>query len=107
MNNRKLDNHWPSLHITVSPSIPEDRKLSLQRTDTQVTVGVPKGKQLVYMDTIACPGTVGGNFGWDLLRTTTIKPYDDYCRRVQVDWKFAFAVPGYAILTGEGQFQAA
>ena len=100
-----LDNHWPSLHITVSPRIPADRTLSLQRTNTQVTVLAPSGKQLVYMYTIACTHTEGGNFGWEPISTTTIKPYDDYCRGVQVDWTFAFAVPGYAILTGEGKFQ--
>jgi hypothetical protein len=70
-----------------------------------VTVIAPKGVQLVYMYTIACPGTGGGNFGETPISTTTIKPYDDYCRGVQVDWTFAFAVPGYAILTGEGTFQ--
>jgi len=101
-----LDHHWPSLHITVSSHIPVNRTLSLQRTNTQVTVLAPSGKQLVYMYTIACTNTGGGNFGWELLSTTTIKPFDDYCRRVQVDWTFAFAVPGYAILTGEGKFQA-
>ncbi|HEY7419053.1 MAG TPA: hypothetical protein VH593_27980 [Ktedonobacteraceae bacterium] len=101
-----LDNHWPSLHITVSPSIPVNRTLSLQRTNTQVTVLAPSGKQLVYMYTISCPSVGGGNFTWEPISTTTIKPYDDYCRRVQVDWTFAFAVPGYAILTGEGKFQA-
>lgn len=101
-----LENHWPSLHITVSPHIPADRTLSLQRTNTQVTVLAPSGKQLVYMYTIACTNTAGGNFGWEPISTTTIKPFDDYCREVQVDWTFAFAAPGYAILTGEGKFQA-
>lgn len=101
-----LDNHWPSLQITVNPHIPADRTLSLQRTNTQVTVLAPSGAQLVYMYTIACTNTGGGNFGWEPISTTTIKPFDDYCRGVQVDWTFAFAVPGYAILTGEGKFQA-
>ena len=101
-----LDNHWPSLHITVSPQIPADRTLSLQRTNTQVTVLAPPGQQLVYMYTITCTNTFGGNFGWEPISTITIKPFDDYCRRVQMAWSFAFAVPGYAILTGSGKFQA-
>lgn len=101
-----LEKHWPSLPITVSPHIPADRTLSIQRTNTQVTVLVPPGKQLVYMYAIFCTNTGGGNFGWQPLSTTTIKPSDDSCRSMQVDWTFAFAVPGYAILTGKGQFQA-
>ncbi|MDQ2903948.1 MAG: hypothetical protein M3Y81_10380 [Chloroflexota bacterium] len=101
-----LDNHWPALHITVSSHIPADRVLSLQRTNTQVTVLAPAGKQLLYMYTIACTGTWGGIFAWEPISKTTIKPYDDYCRRVQVDWTFIFAVPGYAMFTGEGKFQA-
>jgi len=60
-----LANHWPALHITVSSHIPDDRMLSLQRTNTQVTVPVPSGKQLVYMYTIACSNTFGGNYGWE------------------------------------------
>lgn len=96
-----LENHWPSLHITVSPQIPVDRTLSVQRITTQVKVLAPAGKQLVYMYAIACTNTEGGNFAWEPISTTTIKPFDDSC-----DWTFAFAVPGYAILTGAGRFQA-
>ena len=110
-----LGGRWPSLVLTVTPTIPANRTLTLIKVGPAVTVRVPLRvrSQLRYLYGVSCrdpqgPGGTGsGNFGWQPLATGVA--YDPGCPGIEEQWTVAMGLPGYAIATatypgrGEGK----
>lgn len=92
-----LDEHWPTIAITVAPQIPSDRLLSLQAQGNNVIVNAPDivRPHLVYFYTVNCLHGSGTNDGWDPLKATVLQEpsCDDPIRH----WIYAVSAPGYAI----------
>jgi hypothetical protein len=102
-----LEKHWPTIQISVSPTIPSDRKLSFRREGSQVVVNAPTGtpSHLVYLYGVGCndsnnngESTISGNYGWEPISTNRVN--EAGCPGKNVHWDFAFGAPGYGVLTG-------
>jgi hypothetical protein len=110
-----LGGRWPSLVLTVAPTVPAGRTLTLIKIGPAVTVRVPLRlrSQLRYLYGVSCrdpqgPGGTGsGNFGWQPLAGGVA--YDPGCPGIDEQWTVAMGLPGYAIATatypgrGEGK----
>jgi len=110
-----LGGRWPSLALTVAPTVPANRTLTLVKIGPAVFVRVPLRlrSQLRYLYGVSCrdaqgPGGTGsGNFGWQPLAAGVA--YDPGCPGIDEQWTVAMGLPGYAIATatypgrGEGK----
>ena len=110
-----LGGRWPSLALTVAPTIPANRSLTLIKVGPAVFVRVPLRlrSHLRYLYGVSCrdaqgPGGTGsGNFGWQPLASGVA--YDPGCPGIDEQWTVAIGLPGYAIATatypgrGEGK----
>jgi hypothetical protein len=100
-----LGGRWPSLVLTVAPTIPANRTLTLIKIGPAVFVHVPLRlrSQLRYLYGVSCrdaqgPGGTGtGNFGWQPLASGVA--YDPGCPGIDEQWTVAIGLPGYAIAT--------
>lgn len=98
--------HLPTLHLTIAPTAPADRILTLSTGKqlgigaSTVTVTGPAAamSQLYYLEDASCPGTVSMPDGWNFLGKTTLG--DPGCPGSPEVWAYALAAPGYAIATG-------
>ena len=96
---------WPSLVLTVAPTVPAGRTLTLIQIGPAVFVRVPLRlrSQLRYLYGVTCrdpqgPGGTGtGNFGWQPLASGVA--YDPGCPGIDEQWTVAMGLPGYAIAT--------
>ncbi len=102
-----LEQHWPSIQISVSPAIPSDRQLSFTREGTQIVVNAPTGtpSNLVYLYGVRCDdfnndgGSTGtGNYGWEPISTNKVN--QPGCPGKNIHWYFAFGAPAYGVVTG-------
>jgi hypothetical protein len=102
-----LEKHWPTIQISVSPTIPSDRKLSFSREGSQVVVKAPNGtsSDLVYLYGVGCDdfnddggSTATGNYGWEPISTNRVN--EPGCPGKNVHWGFAFGMPGYGVVVG-------
>ena len=100
-----LGRRWPSLVLTVAPTVPAGRTLTLIQIGPAVFVRVPLRlrSQLRYLYGVSCrdpqgPGGTGsGNFGWQPLAGGVA--YDPGCPGIDEQWTVAMGLPGYAIAT--------
>jgi hypothetical protein len=100
-----LGGRWPSLVLTVAPTIPAGRTLTLIKIGPAVFVHVPLRlrSQLRYLYGVSCrdaqgPGGTGtGNFGWQPLASGVA--YDPGCPGIDEQWTVVMGLPGYAIAT--------
>ena len=93
--------------IHVSPTIPADRRISFKVQGYNAIVKAPllaRGP-LLYAYSIGCQdynndgGSTGsGNFSWDTLTNATV--HRPGCPGKNLQWSFAFAIPGYAVAVG-------
>lgn len=103
--------HSPALHLSIAPTVPADRTLSLSQTTEDgapvVTAGGSPAIQgnIYELDDLACGDptghgeiTDGGPIGWDRLYGMSIG--EPGCPGPNEVWAYAFAAPGYAIATG-------
>lgn len=105
-----LAGHWPSLQITVSSKVPADRKISYQRNGSRVFIDAPSDAQhpLLYLYGVSCSdyndqgGTGSGNYGWQALQKNVVG--EPGCPGKNVQWSFAFGLPGYGIVQGSVTF---
>jgi hypothetical protein len=104
-----LDGHWPSITISVSPSAPLDRRISLLSEGAQVWINGPAAAlaHLYYIYTVTCDavegGTVGtGNFAWEPISTTVLREPDcgDEGTHTVLEWNYGVSAPGYSIASG-------
>jgi hypothetical protein len=104
-----LDGHWPSITISVSPSAPLDRRISVLSEGSQVLINGPAAAlaHLYYNYTVTCDaiqgGTVGtGNFAWEPISTTVLREPDcgDEGTHTILEWSYAVSAPGYSIASG-------
>jgi hypothetical protein len=100
--------HWPSLTISVAPTIPVDRRISLSAEGTEVQISAPLAARshLYYTDTIACISDSGEGYGsfifWKSISTTTVQePECNPPTDPNVRWSYAVSAPGYAIASGQ------
>ncbi|HLL78908.1 MAG TPA: hypothetical protein VKT25_05375 [Ktedonobacteraceae bacterium] len=93
--------------IQVSKTIPANLKIPFTVKGYYATVEVPKSAKgpLLYAYSIGCQdynndggSTWSGNFGWDTLANPTIRRPG--CPGKNLQWSFAFAIPGYAVAVG-------
>ncbi|GHO60943.1 hypothetical protein [Ktedonobacter robiniae] len=109
-----LEGHLPTLHIQVSPQVPQDRQLTAHVTAPRITVDAPAPARahLQYLYDKSCTndrtasnpmgdsyGT--GNFGWEALRGTTLNLPG--CSMKHITWDYAIGAPGYAVAFGKAQ----
>jgi len=83
--------------ITVSPQIPSDRTILLERRGEDILVNAPASirSHLLFFYTVSCLHGSGTNGTWEPLLTTKLsKPYCDDASR---HWVYAVGAPGYAI----------
>ncbi|HKV60261.1 MAG TPA: hypothetical protein VJO32_18375 [Ktedonobacteraceae bacterium] len=105
-----LDGHWPSLQIDVASKVPADRIISYHRDGTRVFINAPTDAQhlLQYLYGVSCQdlndqGSTGsGNYGWQTLQKNVVG--EPGCPGKNVQWTFAFGLPGYAIVQGSVTF---
>jgi hypothetical protein len=105
-----LDGHWPSVQIEVASKVPADRKISYRREGTRVLITAPGDARhpLQYLYSVSCsdytgPGGTGtGNFGWEALQKNVVG--EPGCPGKNVQWTFAFGLPGYGIVQGSVTF---
>ncbi|HLH64019.1 MAG TPA: hypothetical protein VKV20_20270 [Ktedonobacteraceae bacterium] len=98
--------HWPSKPINVDSRIPSNLKLSYNMQGTHVNVNAPPAARshLLYLYDIGCQdfndsGSTGtGNYGWESITSNQVSLPG--CPGKNPQWDFAFAAPGYAIVTG-------
>lgn len=93
--------------IQVAKTIPAHLKIPFTVKGYYVTVEAPKSAKgpLLYAYSIGCQdynndggSTWSGNFGWDTLTNPTIRRPG--CPGKNLQWSFAFAIPGYAVAVG-------
>lgn len=83
--------------ITVSPQIPSDRVIPLDRQGEDILVNAPASirSQLLFYYTVSCLHGSGTSGTWAPLDTTKLsKPYCDDASR---HWTYVVGAPGYAI----------
>jgi hypothetical protein len=99
-----LAGHWPSIQIQVNPQVPQDRALTLQQQQGQVTITIPAGARghLLYMQSVTCGGesaSYGNGAGpWAPLLTSVL--HEPTCPYPHPQWGYAVSAPGYAIVSG-------
>lgn len=93
--------------ISVSPTLPADRRIPFKVQGDSVIVKAPLSARgpLLYAYSIGCQddnndgGSTGsGNFSWDTLTNATV--HRPGCPGKNLQWSFAFAIPGYAVAVG-------
>lgn len=93
--------------IHVSPTIPADRRIpfKVQRYNAIVEAPLSARGPLLYAYSIGCQdynndggSTWSGNFSWDTLTNATVRRPG--CPGKNLQWSFAFAIPGYAVAVG-------
>lgn len=105
-----LDGHWPSIQIDVTSKVPADRTISYHRDGSRVFINAPTDAQhqLQYLYSVFCSdytgqgGTGTGNFGWETLQKNIVG--EPGCPGKNVQWRFAFGLPGYGIVQGSVTF---
>lgn len=105
-----LDGHWPSMQIDVASKIPANRMISYHRVGSRVFINAPTDAQhlLQYLYGVYCSdytdqgGTGSGNYGWQALQKNVVG--EPGCPGKNVQWTFAFGLPGYAIVQGKVTF---
>ena len=105
-----LDGHWPSIQIDVAAKVPANRMISYHRVGTRVFINAPSDAQhlLQYLYSVFCSDytdkgeTGSGNFGWQSLQKNVVG--EPGCPGKNVQWAFAFGLPGYAIVQGKVTF---
>lgn len=94
--------------IPVSPTIPADRRIPFKVQGYNAIVEAPLSARgpLLYAYSIGCQdynndgGSTGsGNFSWDTLTNATVRRPG--CPGKNLQWSFAFAIPGYAVAVGK------
>jgi hypothetical protein len=98
-----LDGHWPSMQIDVASKVPGNRTFSYSRVGPRVFIHAPQPVQYLYavscMDYNNEGGSTGtGNYGWQALTKNVVG--EPGCPGKNVQWRFAFGLPGYAIVQG-------
>jgi hypothetical protein len=98
---------WPIVHFNVSAKIPAGRALIYKRQGLHVTVNIPSKAQspLIYLYGVSCDdfnndsGSTGtGNFGWYPISGNRVT--QPGCPGKNIEWYFAFGIPGYGIAVG-------
>lgn len=93
--------------IHVSPTIPADRRIPFKVQGYNAIVEAPLSARgpLLYAYSIGCQdynndggSTWSGNFSWDTLTNATVRRPG--CPGKNLQWSFAFAIPGYAVAVG-------
>jgi hypothetical protein len=105
-----LDGHWPSMQIEVAPKVPANHMISYHRVGTRVFIDAPTDARhlLQYLYGVSCSdytdqgGTGSGNYGWEALQKNVVG--EPGCPGKNVQWTFAFGLPGYAIVQGSATF---
>jgi hypothetical protein len=105
-----LEGHWPSIQIDVSPKVPAGRTISYHRDGSRIFVNAPTDArhQLQYLYSVFCSdytgpgGTGSGNYGWEALQKNVVG--EPGCPGKNVQWAFAFGLPGYGIVQGSVTF---
>lgn len=102
-----LEGHWPSIQIEVASKVPAGRTISYHRVGPRVFIDAPQPVQYLY--SVSCSdsnndgGSTGtGNFGWQALTKNVVG--EPGCPGKNVQWAFAFGLPGYAIAQGNVTF---
>ena len=101
-----FDAHWPSMQINVAPKVPANRMISYSRVGPRVFIHAAQPVQYLYA--VACSdytgqgGTGSGNYGWQALTKNVVG--EPGCPGKNVQWTFAFGLPGYAIAQGSVTF---
>ena len=94
--------------IHVSPTPPANRRIPFTVQGDNVIVEAPSSARgpLLYAYSIGCQdsnndgGSTGsGNFSWDTLTKATV--HRPGCPGKNLQWSFAFAIPGYAVAVGK------
>jgi hypothetical protein len=94
-------------HIQVSKAVPANLKIPFKVQGYNAIVEAPESARgpLLYAYSIGCQdynndggSTWSGNFGWDRLTNATIRRPG--CPGKNLQWSFAFAIPGYAVAVG-------
>jgi hypothetical protein len=98
-----FDGHWPSMQIAVASKVPANRMISYRRVGTRIFIDVQQPVQYLYavscMDYNNDGGSTGtGNYGWQALTKNVVG--EPGCPGKNVQWRFAFGLPGYAIAQG-------
>ena len=105
-----LDGHWPSMGIDVASKVPGNRTISYHRVGPRVFIDAPSDAQhlVQYLYGVSCSdysgpgGTGSGNFGWQALQKNVVG--EPGCPGKNVQWTFAFGLPGYGIVQGNVAF---
>jgi hypothetical protein len=105
-----LDGHWPSIQIEVASKVPAGRTISYHRDGSRIFVNAPTDArhQLQYLYSVFCSdytgqgGTGTGNYGWEALQKNVVG--EPGCPGKNVQWAFAFGLPGYGIVQGSVTF---
>lgn len=93
--------------IHVSPTIPSNQRIPFKVHGYNATVETPSSARgpLLYAYSISCQdynndggSTESGNFRWDTLMNATVRRPG--CPGKNLQWSFAFAIPGYAVAVG-------
>ncbi len=102
-----LDGHWPTISINVASKVPADRTISYYRVGPRVFIDAPRPVEYLY--SVYCSdtnndggGTGTGNFGWESLTKNVVG--EPGCPGMNVQWRFAFGLPGYGIVQGNVTF---
>jgi hypothetical protein len=102
-----LDGHWPTMSIDVASKVPAGRTISYHRVGPRVFIDAPQPVQYLYA--VSCSdsnndgGSTGtGNFGWEALTKNVVG--EPGCPGKNVQWTFAFGLPGYGIVQGKVTF---
>lgn len=89
--------HGLATSITMSPQIPSDRLILLDRQGEDILVNAPVSirSRLLFFYTVSCLHGSGTSGAWGPLLTTKLsKPYCDDASR---HWTYVVGAPGYAI----------
>lgn len=102
-----LDGHWPTMSIDVASKVPANRTISYTRVGPRVFINAPQPVQYLY--SVFCSdynndggGTGTGNYGWQALTKNVVG--EPGCPGKNVQWAFAFGLPGYGIVQGKVTF---
>ena len=101
-----LDGHWPAMSIDVASKVPANRMISYHRVGPRVFIDAPRPVEYLY--SVFCSdyndqgGTGTGNFGWESLTKNVVG--EPGCPGKNVQWRFAFGLPGYGIVQGNVTF---
>lgn len=94
-------------HIQVAKAIPANLKIPFRVQGYYAIAEPPKSAKgpLLYAYSIGCQdynndggSTWSGNFGWDTLTNAAVRRPG--CPGKNLQWSFAFAIPGYAVAVG-------